>query len=91
MSNFITSVVKGIKLVLGKTDKEKPKSDPTGFISNPKAKIKAGQKILHSKFGKGLVKSIDDRYVATISFDAFPKGPDKRIMLEYAQLQILEE
>ena len=76
-----------------KVDKSKLKklaTDPKDFKPNKKSEIKVGQKILHMKFGQGTVKSIDERYVATISFDALPNSPDKRIMLEYARLQILE-
>jgi len=65
--------------------------DPKDFKPNKKSEIKVGQTILHMKFGQGKVKSIDERNVATISFDGLPDSPDKRIMLEYARLQILEE
>jgi len=46
-------------------------------------------KVLHMKFGEGIVKTIDERQVATIYFDQVPDHPDKRIMLQYAKLQIL--
>ena len=76
-----------------KVDKSKLKklqTDPKDFKPNSKSEIKVGQTILHMKFGRGTVKSIDERFVATISFEALPDSPDKRIMLEYARLQILE-
>jgi DNA helicase-2/ATP-dependent DNA helicase PcrA len=65
--------------------------DPKDFKPSKKSDIKVGQRILHMKFGEGLVKSIDERSVATISFDALKGSPDKRIMLDYARLQILDE
>ena len=64
--------------------------DPKDFKPSNKADIKVGQRILHMKFGQGTVKSIDERRVATISFDAMSDSPDKRIMLDYARLQILD-
>lgn len=64
--------------------------DPKDFKPNKKSEIKVGQRILHMKFGEGLIKSIDERSVATIAFDALADSPDKRIMLDYARLQILE-
>ena len=64
--------------------------DPKDFKPSKKSDIKVGQRILHMKFGEGLVKSIDERSVATISFSSIPDSPDKKIMLDYARLQILD-
>ena len=64
---------------------------PEDFKPNDKSEIKVGQKILHMKFGEGEVLSIDERQVATIRFSALTDSPEKRIMLDYARLQILEE
>jgi hypothetical protein len=47
-------------------------------------------KILHMKFGEGIVQSIDDRSVATIVFDQLSDNSEKRIMLQFAKLQILD-
>jgi DNA helicase-2/ATP-dependent DNA helicase PcrA len=67
-----------------------PKIDPNNFkVSNP-SQIKVGQKVLHLKFGEGNVLSIDDRRVATINFPFATDGKEKRIVLEFAKLQILE-
>ena len=72
----------------------KPKAlniDPSNFKPNDASEIKVGQKVLHLKFGEGTVESIDERKVATIRFESIIDNPSKRIMLEYARLQILEE
>ena len=65
--------------------------DIKDFKPNKASEIKTGQKVLHLKFGLGKVVSIDERKVATIRFDAIIDNPDKRIMLDYARLQIMEE
>ena len=63
--------------------------DPKDFKPNKISEIKVGQRILHLRFGEGLIKSIDERKFATISFDALPDSEDKKIALNYARLQIL--
>ena len=70
-----------------------PKSlaiDPKDFKPSPSDTIKEGMKILHMKFGEGIVKSIDDRSVATIVFGQLSDNAEKRIMLQFAKLQILD-
>jgi len=66
-----------------------PKIDVADFLPNDPTEIKEGMKVLHMKFGEGVVKTIDERKVATIYFDQVPDHPEKRIMLQYAKLQIL--
>jgi len=65
--------------------------DPKEFRPNHMTEIKEGMTIIHLKFGKGKVMKIDDRDVATIHFENVLDTPDKRIMLQYAKLQIVEE
>ncbi len=70
-----------------------PKSlavDPKDFKPSPSETIKEGMKVLHMKFGEGIVKSIDDRFVATIVFGQLSDNAEKRIMLQFAKLQILD-
>lgn len=67
-----------------------PKVDPSTFKPSAIELIKPGAKVLHLKFGKGLVKSIDERQVATIYFADLSEDQEKRIMLQYAKLQVLE-
>lgn len=64
--------------------------DPKNFKPNDASEIKAGQKVLHLKFGQGEVISIDERKVATIRFTSLNNNAEKRIMLDYARLQIIE-
>lgn len=73
-------------------NKPMPKIDPTDFVSNNPKDIQVGQRVLHLKFGEGKVMSIDDRMVASIVFEALDdESKEKRIMLQYAKLQILED
>jgi len=64
--------------------------DPGDFKASPASKIKAGMTVIHLKFGQGLVKTVDERLVATIFFDGLSDSKEKRIMLKYAKLQILD-
>ncbi len=70
-------------------NQEMPKVDLSTFAPDDVSKLKVGMKVLHTKFGVGTIMDIDERRVATIHFDAVPDNPDKRIMLQYAKLQIL--
>lgn len=67
-----------------------PKIDVSGFVVAAPHEIKEGMKVLHMKFGEGKVISIDERQVASINFTQLVENADKRIMLQYAKLQILE-
>ena len=67
--------------------------DPKDFNPSPSDAIREGMEILHLRFGKGVVKSIDgdrDRRMATIFFEQVDGGTEKRIMLKFAKLQIVE-
>ena len=66
--------------------------DPNNFKPSPAASIQIGMDILHLKFGRGTVQSIDGgaaNKVATIRFEHLDQ-PEKRIMLKFAKLQIVE-
>jgi DNA helicase-2/ATP-dependent DNA helicase PcrA len=65
--------------------------DLSNFSPDPFKSIKEGHSVLHQKFGKGFVKSIDERDVATIVFEDLYDNQEKRIMLKYAKLQIIED
>lgn len=69
--------------------KKMPRVNVADFIASDPSEIRSGMKVLHLKFGEGKVLNIDDRQVATIHFEQVPDNPDKRIMLQYAKLQIL--
>ncbi len=70
----------------------KPAETPANFQASPESEIKPGQTILHLKFGEGVVKSIEgpkDNRVASICFKN-DSMPERRIVLKFAKLQILE-
>lgn len=66
---------------------------PADFKPSSVDEIKEGMEVLHLRFGKGKVLKIDgrnDSKVATIYFDEVD-SPQRRIMLKFAKLQIVEE
>ena len=68
-----------------------PVKVPQDFRPSPSAAIQAGMEVLHLQFGKGKVLAIDgarDKRVATIFFHQLKE--QKRIMLKFAKLQILQ-
>ncbi len=68
------------------------KIDPSTFNPSPGDAIQTGMKVLHLRFGEGKVLAIDgtkDKRMATIHFKDVPSDPQKRIMLKFAKLQIL--
>lgn len=68
------------------------KVDPTTFKPSPSSHIKEGMTVLHLKFGKGEVLTIDGNEankVATIKFENIDT-PQRRLMLKFAKLEIVE-
>jgi DNA helicase-2/ATP-dependent DNA helicase PcrA len=63
--------------------------DPKNFKPSPSEEIEAGMRVMHLKFGEGEVLKIDERRVATIKFENLNDNQEKRIMLQFAKLQIL--
>jgi DNA helicase-2/ATP-dependent DNA helicase PcrA len=64
---------------------------PPNFQAAPPDKIVEGCKVLHLKFGEGLVTAIEgprDGKVATIQF-MNDELPERRIVLKFAKLQLL--
>jgi DNA helicase-2/ATP-dependent DNA helicase PcrA len=68
-----------------------PKIDADGFKPSEPKDIREGQKVLHLKFGEGKVINVDERMVASILFPQVDPNNEKRIMLNFAKLQILED
>ncbi len=64
--------------------------DPSTFEAANPAEIQPGMEVLHLKFGQGTVLDIDERMVATIRFESSSDAPEKRIMLQFAKLQIVK-
>lgn len=67
-----------------------PKIDASKFVASPIDKIKVGSKVLHLKFGEGSVQAIDERQVATIIFPHASDSKEKRIVLQFAKLMVIE-
>ena len=68
-------------------------ADPSTFKPSDSSLIKEGHKVLHINFGEGEVTQIDgngDSRMAVIFFSNLDDGVEKRIMLKYAKLQIVE-
>jgi DNA helicase-2/ATP-dependent DNA helicase PcrA len=63
---------------------------PEDFVAADPYSIKPGMTVIHLKFGQGKVVSVDERLVATILFDSIIDSPEKRIMLQFAKLHIVE-
>ena len=60
------------------------------FVPTPTYQLKEGQNVLHQRFGSGKILMIDgksDNLIATIAFDVMG---EKRIMLKFAQLMVVE-
>ncbi|KXK37131.1 MAG: UvrD-helicase domain-containing protein [Saprospiraceae bacterium] len=64
--------------------------NPADFVASNPTDIKPGMEVIHLKFGQGKVLTVDERLVATIMFDGLSDAPEKRIMLQFAKLQIVE-
>ena len=64
--------------------------NPKDFVAASPSDIKPGHTVLHLKFGQGKVISVDERLVASIVFEDLSENQDKRIMLQFAKLQIIE-
>jgi DNA helicase-2/ATP-dependent DNA helicase PcrA len=65
--------------------------DPASFTAAHPDTIEVGMDVIHLKFGQGKVKTIDERRVATIHFDGLDENQEKRIVLQYAKLEIVEK
>ena len=75
----------------GTARQPKFKIDPKDFKPSPADAIAPGQTVLHLKFGKGRVVSIDglrDKRVASIKFE--DEASEKRLMLRFAKLQVVD-
>lgn len=67
--------------------------DPSEFKASAPHLIEAGMRVMHMKFGNGNVIKIDgerDNRIATIHFNQL-SNPEKKIVLRFAKLQILED
>ncbi|RMF22301.1 MAG: ATP-dependent DNA helicase, partial [Bacteroidetes bacterium] len=77
----------------GTQRKPEPVVNPADFKPSPPDQIQTGMKVLHLLFGEGKVLSIDgarDNRVATIFFKDVDGGSQKRILLKFAKLQVID-
>ena len=77
----------------GTQRKPQPVINPADFKPSPPDQIQSGMKVLHLLFGEGKVLSIDgarDNRVATIFFKDVDGGSQKRILLKFAKLQVID-
>jgi DNA helicase-2/ATP-dependent DNA helicase PcrA len=65
----------------------KPAAD---FIASDTSQLKAGQKVEHQKFGFGLVSKMEGAAHNPIATVVFEMNGEKKIMLNYAKLRIVE-
>jgi DNA helicase II / ATP-dependent DNA helicase PcrA len=70
-----------------------PMVNPANFKVSPPDKIEVGMQVLHLKFGQGMVLAIEgakDNRVATIEFKYLTDEKQRKIMLKFAKLEIME-
>ena len=60
------------------------------FTPSDTSNLQSGMQIIHSKFGQGKVLTIDGSPGSQVATIFFPTQGQKKIMLKYAQLQIVE-
>lgn len=64
--------------------------EPENFTPSPIKDIEVGMRVLHKRFGPGQILSMDEKKkLATIKFESV-NSPEKRILLQYARLQIIK-
>ncbi|HEY8398951.1 MAG TPA: ATP-dependent DNA helicase, partial [Flavihumibacter sp.] len=62
----------------------------TDFVASDTSGLQAGQKVEHQKFGFGTVLKMEGSAHNPIATIQFEKNGEKKIMLNYAKLRILE-
>lgn len=60
------------------------------FVASDTSQLQAGQKVEHQKFGFGTVSSIEGSAHNPVATIVFEKNGEKKIMLNYAKLRIVE-
>jgi DNA helicase-2/ATP-dependent DNA helicase PcrA len=65
----------------------KPSAD---FVASDTSNLQAGQKVEHQKFGFGVVVKVEGSAHNPIANIQFELNGDKKIMLNYAKLRIVE-
>mgnify|MGYP006293432149 CR=1 FL=1 len=60
------------------------------FVPDEYTKIKVGMRVLHQLFGEGQVVNIEEAGANKLALVRFEHEGDKKLMLKYAKLKILE-
>jgi DNA helicase-2/ATP-dependent DNA helicase PcrA len=60
------------------------------FVASDTSQLQAGQKVEHQKFGFGTVSSVEGSAHNPVATIVFEKNGEKKIMLNYAKLRIVE-
>jgi DNA helicase-2/ATP-dependent DNA helicase PcrA len=69
---------------------EGPKVEIPNFIATSPDRIKIGDNVIHQKFGQGKVMNIDESRIATIFFPEATDTKEKRIVLQFSKLMVVE-
>ncbi|MBP7273744.1 MAG: UvrD-helicase domain-containing protein [Saprospiraceae bacterium] len=91
LGNPTAKIGGAFKPLLKKTNA--PTVDLSNFKPSPVEHLTKGMKVLHQKFGEGVIINIDgsrDNRVATVNFPEIEDPQERRIMLKFAKLQILQ-
>jgi len=60
------------------------------FVASDTSNLQAGQKVEHQKFGFGTVSSVEGSAHNPVATIQFQHNGEKKIMLNYAKLRIIE-
>jgi len=69
--------------------RSRPRIDVNNFEASPISEIEVGKKVLHIRFGKGVIKSMDGAKGNKVASVFFEEVGEKRIMIKYAKLKVL--
>ena len=64
--------------------------DITNFKASPESVLQEGKVVLHQRFGKGTIMSIEGGIGNKVASISFEEAGIKKIMLKFAKLQVLE-
>ena len=67
-----------------------PRASDADFVPTPIAELRAGQRIEHSRFGLGTIKSLTGNAPDLKAIIAFDDYGDKILLLRYAKICKLE-
>ena len=65
-------------------------SQPSGIQPSPIDSIRPGVTVLHQQFGQGKVLRMDDNADSRAAIIFFPKAGEKKLLLKFAKLQVVD-